>query len=289
MKDPKFVVTFIVKWLKDYVKRSQSCGFVVGVSGGIDSALTSTLCAMTKLPVVVLGMHINQSPDQQSRSNKHIHWLGMRHKNVTGHELDLTNTFNSIQDTVQSFLKDDDFDLAMANTRSRIRAVCLYSFANARNLLVAGTGNKVEDYGIGFFTKYGDGAVDISPIADLTKTEVRECSRLLGIIDEIIEATPTDGLWGDDRSDEDQIGASYEELEWALWAHESQNLAPSAPKTNRGDHIQEYLETAKRTPDITDRQVKVLEIYLNRHYRNAHKLSVPPACIFSEDDKALVD
>jgi len=201
----------ISEWLNTYLESSKLECFVIGISGGIDSALVSTLCAQTNKKTIVLSMPIHQSPDQLQRAHNHIEWLKQKYSNVESFEFDLTSTF----ETFKSLFSTED-KLALANSRSRLRMTTLYQIAGMSKGLVVGTGNKVEDFGIGFFTKYGDGGVDLSPIADLTKTEVGQLARKLGIIEEILVAKPTDGLWEDDRSDEDQIGASYEELEWAM-------------------------------------------------------------------------
>jgi NAD+ synthase len=201
----------ISDWLKDYLNQSNLNCFIVGISGGIDSALVSTLCAQTGKKTLVISMPIHQAEDQLQRAHNHIQWLKEKYSNVESFEFDLTNTF----ETFKSLFPIEN-KLALANSRSRLRMVTLYQIAGTYSGLVAGTGNKVEDFGIGFYTKYGDGGVDISPIADLTKTEVRQMACELGIIEEILIAKPTDGLWEDDRSDEDQIGATYEELEWAM-------------------------------------------------------------------------
>lgn len=201
----------ISNWLNTYLTTSNLNCFVVGISGGIDSALVSTLCARTGKKTIVVSMPIHQMPDQLDRAHNHIQWLKEKYSNVDSFEFDLTNTFETFKS-----LFDVEDKLALANSRSRLRMVTLYQIAGTFKGIVVGTGNKVEDFGIGFFTKYGDGGVDISPIADLTKTEVRQMAKELGVIDEILIAKPTDGLWEDDRSDEDQIGATYEELEWAM-------------------------------------------------------------------------
>ena len=203
----------IVKWLKDYYWDNNLKTFVVGVSGGIDSAVVSTLCARTGLPTHAIGMPILQKPEQETLSDMHLEWLRKKYKNVTTHKFDLTNTFQVFKYTMEGF---DDSDLALANSRSRLRMVTLYQIATSTGGIVVGTGNKVEDYGVGFYTKYGDGGVDIAPIADLYKTEVWELGKHLGVDSRIVEAKPTDGLWDDKRTDEDQLGASYTELEEAM-------------------------------------------------------------------------
>ncbi len=228
-------------------------GWVVGVSGGIDSALTSALCAETGLEVIVLNMPIYQALDQRGRSNDHIDWLQDKYSNVKGQTIDLTPIFKAIEDNYPSDIQDD---LTMANARARLRMTTLYGFAGHYKMLVCGTGNKVEDFGVGFYTKYGDGGVDLSPIADLTKTEVYAIAKTLGVNQEIVIAKPTDGLWGDDRSDEDQLGASYPELEWAM----------------------EYAANAPNADALSERQVEVLAIYKRLHAANRHKMDPIPVC-----------
>ena len=203
----------IVKWIKDYADTNNIQALVVGVSGGIDSAVVSTLCAETKLPTFPLGMPIHQDHDQESLSDNHLAWLSKKYSNVKTLKFDLTRTFETFKKTLNEYSHDE---LALANTRSRLRMVTLYQIAGKYNGMVVGTGNKVEDYGVGFYTKYGDGGVDIAPIADLYKTEVRELGGHLGVADGIIDATPTDGLWDDKRTDEDQLGVSYALLEEAM-------------------------------------------------------------------------
>ena len=203
----------IVKWIKDYADTNNIQALVVGVSGGIDSAVVSTLCAETKLPTFPLGMPIHQDHDQESLSDNHLAWLDKKYDNVKTLKFDLTRTFETFKKTLNEYSHDE---LSLANTRSRLRMVTLYQIAGKYNGIVVGTGNKVEDYGVGFFTKYGDGGVDIAPIADLYKTEVRELGGYLGVMPEIIDATPTDGLWDDKRTDEDQLGVSYALLEEAM-------------------------------------------------------------------------
>nr|WP_320016855.1 NAD(+) synthase [uncultured Desulfobacter sp.] len=250
------VAAHIINWLKNYVDASGLKGFTVGVSGGIDSAVTSTLCARTGYPVIVLNMPIHQASDQVCRSSEHIAWLSKTYDNVTGHDVNLTPVFEQVKMTLPSDIQDD---LTMANTRARLRMLTLYSFASHHRMLVAGTGNKVEDFGVGFYTKYGDGGVDISPIADLMKTEVYALGRHLGVSKEILSARPTDGLWEDNRTDESQIGASYEELEWAM-----------------------AYEAGDKSQDITDRQKKIIGVYRKFNQANRHKMEPIPVCVIPE-------
>ena len=203
----------IVKWIKDYADENKIQSLVVGVSGGIDSAVVSTLCAETGLPVFPIGMPIHQDSDQESLSDIHLAWLEKKYKNVKTLKFNLTKVFEKFKEALQEYSHDD---LSLANSRSRLRMITLYQIAGKYNGMVVGTGNKVEDYGVGFYTKYGDGGVDIAPIADIYKTEVWELGRHLGVNEKIIEASPTDGLWDDKRTDEDQLGASYAQLEEAM-------------------------------------------------------------------------
>ena len=207
-------VLFIKDWILNYVnsmpKKAES--LVIGVSGGIDSSVTSTLCAMTGLKTIVLCMPIKQKSTQHDLSLKHQDWLKKNFKNVEGYTVSLDGLFNSFK----SSLSDFDNDHGMANSRARLRMTTLYQVASANKGIVVGTGNKIEDFGVGFYTKYGDGGVDISPIADCNKSEVWELGKELNILKEIIEADPTDGLWDDGRTDEGQLGLSYKELEEAM-------------------------------------------------------------------------
>ena len=232
----------ISNWLKDYLESSKLDSFIIGVSGGIDSAVSSTLAAKTGVKTIVLSMPIYQGKDQLERANKHIDWLKKNYENVKSIEIDLTSTFESFGSL---FLEKDAH--ALANTRSRLRMVTLYHTAALNNGIVVGTGNKVEDFGIGFYTKYGDGGVDISPIADLMKSEVRSLAKAMGIIQEIVDAPPTDGLWGDNRTDEDQVGATYDELEWAMKFNGDPN-------------------------SLDERKKEVLKIYKKFHNQNKHKM-----------------
>ena len=203
----------IVRWLKDYYYMYALDSFVVGVSGGIDSAVTSTLCAKTELPVHAVGMPLYQDTTQESLSDRHLEWLSMNYSNVRQHKFDLSDTFDSFLETMGPQFTTKH---AEANSRSRLRMITLYQIAACQRGVVVGTGNKVEDYGVGFYTKYGDGGVDIAPIADLYKTEVWELGEYLEVDQRIVDADPTDGLWIDSRSDEEQLGASYAELEEAM-------------------------------------------------------------------------
>tara|TARA_B100001540_G_C15668767_1_gene579115 strand:- start:267 stop:1010 length:744 start_codon:yes stop_codon:yes gene_type:complete len=214
-------INYIINWIKDYVRRidKNNVSLVIGVSGGIDSALTSTLCAKTSLNTIVVSMPIRQNENQHILSLRHIKWLKDNYSNVVSYTINLDKVFNSFKDSMKEF----NNDLAYANSRSRLRMITLYQIAQANNGLVVGTGNKVEDFGIGFYTKYGDGGVDISPIADCTKTQVWDMGSRLNIIEDIINAKPTDGLWDDSRSDEDQIGLTYKEIEEAMTNPESKN------------------------------------------------------------------
>lgn len=258
MKNPEKVSKHIVSWIDNYLNKSKMKGFVVGVSGGVDSALTSTLCAETKRNVLCVEMPINQEKDQVSRSKKHIEWLKKKYSNVSSINISLDNTFDSFIESIPE-IKSSENDLSLANTRSRLRMVALYYFSSLKKYLVVGTGNKVEDFGIGFYTKYGDGGVDISPIADLLKSDVYNLAKFYNIIDEIIEATPTDGLWDDNRNDEDQIGASYEELEKAM------QIA----------HNLDY--------DLSNREQEVLKIYKSLNSSNRHKMLPIPICKIPKD------
>jgi NAD+ synthase len=205
---------FISNWIKNYIEMmpSKAESLIIGISGGIDSSVSSTLSAMTGLKTIVLSMPIKQKPSQHDLSLKHQEWLVKNFKNVEVHTLSLNRLFETFENTLSNF----DNELGLANSRARLRMTTLYQVAAANKGIVVGTGNKVEDFGVGFYTKYGDGGVDISPIADCNKTEVWEMGRELNILKEIIEAAPTDGLWDDGRTDEGQLGLKYEELEEAM-------------------------------------------------------------------------
>ena len=250
------VVDHIVNWLKDYCTNAKLNGFVVGVSGGIDSAVTSTLCARTGLEVLCLEMPIHQAPSQVSRAFNHIEWLMKQYPNVTVKTIELTPVFDSLVESFPRVEVEEKRFMALANTRARLRMTSLYYFAALNGYLVAGTGNKVEDFGVGFFTKYGDGGVDLSPIADLLKSEVYELGRFMGINEDIMVAPPTDGLWGDNRTDEDQIGASYDELEWAMAMDDQEKTAD----------------------DFEGREREVFKIYKRLNNANKHKMVPIPIC-----------
>ncbi|MCW3084308.1 MAG: NH(3)-dependent synthetase [Bacteroidetes bacterium] len=248
------VIAHIVDWLKQYSEQSRTSGFVIGISGGIDSAVTSTLCAKTGKPVICLNMPIHQHKAEYDRGHEHIDWLKKNFDNVTSHEVELTKTFQSVSDALPADIQDW---LTMANTRSRLRMTTLYAFACHYKMLVAGTGNKVEDFGIGFFTKYGDGGVDVSPIADLMKSEVFALAKEMGVVTSIQAAKPTDGLFADARSDEDQIGATYDELEWAM----------------------NFIANPHDFTLLSDRKKIVLDIYTRMNKANQHKMNPIPVCV----------
>ncbi len=257
------VINYIVDWLKDYANKANIKGFVIGISGGIDSAVTSTLCAKTGLELLCLEMPIHQAPSQVSRAINHIDWLKTNFTKISYQQTELTSVFDNLVNQLPPVENEESRFLSLANTRARLRMTTLYYFAGIHGYLVAGTGNKVEDFGVGFFTKYGDGGVDISPIADLMKSEVYEIARHLGINSEIINAAPTDGLWGDDRNDEDQIGASYPELEWAM----------------------QMTAEGKKPTDFKEREEEVLQIYQKLNTANKHKMIPIPICEISEKIK----
>tara|TARA_E500000331_G_scaffold60354_1_gene54835 strand:+ start:50 stop:790 length:741 start_codon:yes stop_codon:yes gene_type:complete len=240
-------IDYISKWIKEYATSLsfQPVSLVIGVSGGIDSAVTSTLCAKTGFKTIAISMPIKQNLNQHDLSLKHLDWLKNNFENVETKIIELDNVFTSFENT----MKDFNNSLAFANSRSRLRMVTLYQIAQANKGIVVGTGNKVEDFGVGFYTKYGDGGVDISPIADCKKTDVWNIGKSLGVIDEIIKAAPTDGLWDDSRNDESQLGLSYEEIEDAM-------------ENSNSKHIKKYQEI--REP-------------------NLHKMKPIPVCIFPKD------
>ncbi|SEP25071.1 NAD+ synthase [Flavobacterium sp. CF108] len=251
------VNTHIVEWLKNYAANAKVNGFVIGISGGVDSAVTSTLCAQTGLQVLCVEMPIHQAESQVSRGREHIDQLKKRFPNVSSVKTDLTDTFEAFKSSVPTSKDSTKVNLSLANTRARLRMTSLYYLAGIHGLLVAGTGNKVEDFGVGFYTKYGDGGVDLSPIADLMKSDVYALGEFLTVPNSILTAAPTDGLFGDNRTDEDQLGASYDELEWAMLAAES----------------------GKTVDDFNGREKSVFEIYKRLNTSNKHKMDAIPVCL----------
>ena len=257
------IINHITDWLRDYLNQSKQKGFILGISGGIDSAVVSALCAKTGFPTLCLEMPIHQEINQVSRAKNHIEWLKQKFEKVENKTIDLTTVFDEFVKNVEKPESDYDYQLSLANTRARLRMTTLYYYAAVNGYLVAGTGNKIEDFGIGFFTKYGDGGVDISPIGDLMKSEVYEIGKELGIISEIQKAVPTDGLFGDNRSDEDQIGATYDELEQAM----------------------KLYDEGKQKDEFSGRQREVFEIYTKRHLANLHKINPIPVCEIPDEFK----
>jgi len=255
MKTDK-VTDYIVKWLKDYATKAGVKGYVVGVSGGIDSAVTSTLCAMTGLDLLCVEMPIHQHKDHVTRAQEHIEQLKKRFSNVTDVRSDLTPVFDIFKSNMPSIDTNPQVELTLGNTRARLRMTTLYYHGGVNELLVAGTGNKVEDFGVGFYTKYGDGGVDVSPIADLMKSEVYAIGELINVPESIMKAAPSDGLYGAEKTDEDQIGASYDELEWAM------------NQIDKGYNVE----------DLSNREQEVLNIYLSFNSRNQHKMNPIPVC-----------
>lgn len=247
----------ISEWIGNYAKKNGIGALVVGVSGGVDSAVTSTLSAMTGIDTIVLNMPIHQDRSQFDLSDRHIEWLKAKWGNVSGEVLDLSSTYDEFCSEMGGLS-----ELSLANSRARLRMTTLYAIAGSNNGIVIGTGNKVEDFGVGFFTKYGDGGVDLSPIADLYKSEVFAIGNELGIIEEILDAAPTDGLWDDGRTDEEQIGASYEELEWAM------------------KEVENPLES-----DLSKREQEVLNLYMRLHTTNLHKMRRIPVFKLKSNDR----
>ena len=240
-------VNYIKNWISDYCKSmpKKPDSLVIGISGGIDSSVTSTICALTGTKTIVLSMPIKQIKEQHNLSLEHQKWLENKFKNVKGYLIDLDDVFESFKNSLNQFTNKH----GLANSRARLRMATLYQVAAFNNGLVVGTGNKVEDFGVGFYTKYGDGGVDISPIADCTKSQVWDMGKELGILDEIIKAQPTDGLWDDGRTDVGQLGMSYKELEEAM-----------KDPNNKGH--KKYLEIRKR---------------------NLHKMKPIPVCKMKND------
>ncbi|CEN41772.1 NAD(+) synthase [Capnocytophaga cynodegmi] len=249
------VAKHIVKWLKDYAENAGVKGLVIGISGGVDSAVVSTLCAETGLPTLCLELPIHQAESHVSRAKQHIDFLKKNYTNVSSLEVDLTPVFDQFVTQIPPTDKSS-YEMALANTRARLRMTTLYYFAGLEGYIVVGTGNKIEDFGVGFFTKYGDGGVDVSPIADLMKSEVYLLGKYLNIPKSILQAKPSDGLFGDDRSDEDQLKASYDELEWAM--------------------LQD--EKGKTADDFSGLEKEVFQIYKRLNKSNQHKMNPIPIC-----------
>ena len=250
----------IVNWLKSYANNAKVNGFVVGISGGIDSAVTSSLCAQTGFPTLCIEMPIHQAQNQVNRGREHIDQLQNRFQNVSRAEANLTPIYESFKGEMPYVNDETKYHLSLANTRARLRMTTLYYFAGIHGYLVAGTGNKVEDFGVGFYTKYGDGGVDVSPIADLMKSDVYALGKYLQIPDSIQKAASTDGLFGDNRTDEDQLGASYDELEWAMLEDEK----GSAPD------------------QFVGREKEAFDIYKHLNFVNKHKMESIPVCKIPE-------
>jgi len=240
-------IEYIKKWILDYCESmsKQPDSLVVGISGGIDSSVTSTICALTGKKTIVLSMPIKQVKEQHNLSLMHKNWLKEKFKNVEGHLINLDMLFETFKKSLSNF----DNAHGMANSRARLRMVTLYQVAAANNGIVVGTGNKVEDFGVGFYTKYGDGGVDISPIADCTKTQVWEMGEYLEIDKEIIKADPTDGLWEDGRSDVSQLGMSYQDLEKAMMDKKNPGYKKYLEIRNRNLHKMEPIPVCKMKND----------------------------------------
>ncbi len=251
-------IKIIVDWIKTYAEKHHVESLVVGVSGGIDSAVVSTLCAHTGISTIAVSMPILQSQHTHSLSLKHGEWLDNNFDNVVHYTLDLTPTFKQFETDTLLF----NNELAYANSRSRLRMMTLYQIAQSKSGIVVGTGNRVEDFGVGFFTKYGDGGVDISPIADCLKTEVWDMGRELGVLCEIIEAEPTDGLWADGRTDQDQLGMTYADLE-RMMALDQQPKRKIRKSVSESDQVK-------------------LQRYRQLRRRNLHKMRPIPVCRFDK-------
>ena len=254
------IADHITKWLIDYANSAGIKAFVVGVSGGIDSAVTAALCSRTTLPTFIVEMPIRQSKSELTRSRELCNQLTSTHNNVHKVTIELDDVFESLK-TALPQLESNSSELTLANARARLRMTTLYAIASENCAIVVGTGNKIEDFGVGFFTKYGDGGVDISPIADLVKTEVSLIGAFLKVPLSIQNAAPTDGLWGDERNDEDQIGASYPELELAM------------------RQTAEFKNSVGTPASLTGREAEVFRIYSKLNKANQHKMQPIPVCI----------
>ena len=254
------IAEHIENWLDNYSAKSGVAAYVVGVSGGIDSAVTASLCARTGRQTFLVNMPIHQASSEILRSSELIEKLTSEYDTVSSIEINLTEVYEGLKNALP-VIEDKSDGLALANTRARLRMTTLYVLAQERGALVVGTGNKIEDFGVGFYTKYGDGGVDISPIADLVKSEVYLIGEKLNVPESILNAAPTDGLWGDDRNDEDQIGATYPELEKAMKQAESFSRGEGSHENLRG------------------REAEVFEIYSRLNKMNQHKMQPIPVCI----------
>jgi NAD+ synthase len=269
-ENSQVVADYITQWLKDYINKSGTKGYVLGVSGGIDSAVVSTLCARTGFPLTVVEMPIHQDNDQVLRAKEHIQTLKDNYDNVTSIEIDLTDTYDGMVNVLRTDgVTDEEFNFTMANTRARLRMTTLYAIAGQKGLLVCGTGNRVEDFGVFFMTKFGDSAVDVSPIADLMKSEVYVVAKAIGVSSDIINTTPTDGLHGDGRTDEEQLKCTYPELEWAMEYHDDYLEYGENGDTHFND---------KEVFMLNEREQEVLSNYLYHHEKGKHKSLPIPVC-----------
>ena len=268
---PKQRIKHITKWIKTYATKNKISTLVVGISGGIDSSVVSALCAETGLKTIVVQMPIRQNRKLDNRSSMQAGWLLDRYReNVTHMSMDLTKVFTAFEKNLIPYCRENEdeqrVDLAFANSRARLRMMTLYQIAQSHGGIVVGTGNRVEDFGVGFFTKYGDGGVDISPIGDCLKTQVWDMGREFGLPQEIIDAPPTDGLWTDDRTDEDQLGMSYPDLERAM-----------------ANDVFERQDVYNTLPIELGREERAqLKKYRAIRARNLHKMEPIPVCKFDK-------
>lgn len=269
----------VADWIREYVSENGIKSLVIGVSGGIDSAVVSYLCGLTGIKTFAISMPIHQAESHLIRANNHIAWLKEHFSNVEGMTMDLSAQFDAVNNQLQAECLSNGSELCAANTRSRLRMNALYHIACAKYGIVVGTGNYIEDFVLGFCTKYGDHGVDISPIGQFYKSEVRDMARAACINQQIIDAPPSDGLWGDARSDEDQIGANYDELEEAdrfmrnLWFNHSTWIT----KQQKNDCFEGVLNGEyKEGRMLTDRQKEVLRIYKKFNDKNHHKMVPAP-------------